>query len=282
MLRIVLNTFICILCSILILLFPYPVSSLNLAIETLKDQSKTKMIAAIEKMKELKNGFNTKVEEVNAGNVRISELEQSLLLSNQDALKYKGAMEKAVPKFRDLKVELDEKSQEIIRIQNDNADLKNKLLLEMNRQKSPNKEHQQQLIRGKSEGEEILDGHEVESQRFQSLSGLSEEDSNAALSSTKDIPMSNIHPSAIELTALVAELRVINQDIKVKAELTETSLRLEIDSLSKVGAVCSSEPVYLLVGCINCSSIHLARHLCICLLICLYLWSTYLSVRTPL
>ena len=75
-----------ILCSILILLLPCPVSSLNLAIETLKEQSKTKMIAAIEKMKELKNGFNTKVEEVNAGNVRISELEQSLLLSNQDAL----------------------------------------------------------------------------------------------------------------------------------------------------------------------------------------------------
>ena len=208
------------------------------------------MIAAIEKMKELKNGFNTKVEEVNAGNLRISELEQSLLLSNQDVLKYKGAMEKALPKFRDLKVELDEKSQEINRILNDNADLKSKLLLETNKQKSTNKEQQQQLIEDKFEGEKIL---ELESQRPQT-SALSEKDSSAALSSTKEIPMVNIHPSAVELTALVAELRVVNEDIKAKAELTETTLRVEIDSLSKVGAVRVSVPVHVLVGCISCSS----------------------------
>ena len=208
------------------------------------------MIAAIEKMKELKNGFNTKVEEVNAGNLRISELEQSLLLSNQDVLKYKGAMEKALPKFRDLKVELDEKSQEINRILNDNADLKSKLLLETNKQKSTNKEQQQQLIEDKFEGEKIL---ELESQRPQT-SALSEKDSSAALSSTKEIPMVNIHPSAVELTALVAELRVVNEDIKAKAELTETTLRVEIDSLSKVGAVRVSVPVHVLVGYISCSS----------------------------
>ena len=208
------------------------------------------MIAAIEKMKELKNGFNTKVEEVNAGNLRISELEQSLLLSNQDVLKYKGAMEKALPKFRDLKVELDEKSQEINRILNDNADLKSKLLLETNKQKSTNKEQQQQLIEDKFEGEKIM---ELESQRPQT-SALSEKDSSAALSSTKEIPMVNIHPSAVELTALVAELRVVNEDIKAKAELTETTLRVEIDSLSKVGAVRVSVPVHVLVGYISCSS----------------------------
>lgn len=208
------------------------------------------MIAAIEKMKELKNGFNTKVEEVNAGNLRISELEQSLLLSNQDVLKYKGAMEKALPKFRDLKVELDEKSQEINRILNDNADLKSKLLLETNKQKSTNKEQQQQLIEDKFEGEKIL---ELESQRPQT-SALSEKDSSAALSSTKEIPVINIHPSAVELTALVAELRVVNEDIKAKAELTETTLRVEIDSLSKVGAVRVSVPVHVLVGYISCSS----------------------------
>ena len=206
------------------------------------------MIAAIEKMKELKNGFNTKVEEVNAGNLRISELEQSLLLSNQDVLKYKGAMEKALPKFRDLKVELDEKSQEINRILNDNADLKSKLLLETNKQKSTNKEQQQQLIGDKFEGETIM---ELESHR---PSALSEKDSSAALSSTKEIPMVNIHPSAVELTALVAELRVVNEDIKAKAELTETTLRVEIDSLSKVGAVRVSVPVHVLVGYISCLS----------------------------
>ena len=209
------------------------------------------MIAAIEKMKELKNGFNTKVEEVNAGNLRISELEQSLLLSNQDVLKYKGAMEKALPKFRDLKVELDEKSQEINRILNDNADLKSKLLLETNKQKSTNKEQQQQLIGDKFEGETIM---ELESHRPQIISALSEKDSSAALSSTKEIPVINIHPSAVELTALVAELRVVNEDIKAKAELTETTLRVEIDSLSKVGAVRVSVPVHVLVGYISCSS----------------------------
>ena len=211
------------------------------------------MIAAIEKMKELKGGFNTKLEEVNAGNIRISELEQNLLLSNQDVLKYKSAMEKALPKFRDLKVELDEKSQEIIRIQIDNTDLKSKLLLLESDQQKSQQQQEQQFERGREEEKRTVDSHIVKSQLkavenaisvgLETSATIHENDGGSAASASgedvlEEVLIDTIHPSTVEkLTALVAELKEKNGAIKAEAELTETSLRTEIESLCKVRTV---------------------------------------------
>jgi chromosome segregation ATPase len=76
-------------------------------IDLLKEQNKAKMMTAIEKMRELKGHINTEKE-------KVTYLEESLEAANRDVAKYKGAMDKALPKFRDLKAELDMKSQEAI------------------------------------------------------------------------------------------------------------------------------------------------------------------------
>ena len=243
------------------LLPPPLVSSLNEALSLLKEQSKAKMVAAIEKMKELKASFNSKSEECSAGNIRITELEQNLLLSSQDVLKYKGAMEKALPKFRDLKIELDEKTKIAEELEIVNATLKERV---------SQLEVMQQMVMGQSESQQPEKQEEKEEDsKGENSSPLTAEtqlidvdlltthiDSGISVDTVPNIPLHTVSDSTVsasddlihgyelqlsnrqdtidELTAVITGLQGECEEARMQATQSEEDLRAEIQVLLKV------------------------------------------------
>ena len=229
----------------------------------MKEQSKTKMIAAIEKMKELKAGYSTKLEEVDLANTRITELEEALSNANQEVSKYRGAMEKAMPKFKELKAELDTKTMEKNTACEENIALTQKLQ-ELNEKLQKNMDANNDLIdvsdssdlgssvpevRQKSQGAESL------TNPVDNFAGLSQTllpnqansvhnllDVDFVNTNTKDESsitshkeMKNADQDTIaELTQLVEELRSNKEEITANALLTESNLRSEIEALTQV------------------------------------------------
>ena len=232
-------------------------------LELMKEQSKTKMIAAIEKMKELKAGYSTKLEEVDLANTRITELEEALSNANQEVSKYRGAMEKAMPKFKELKAELDTKTMEKNTACEENIALTQKLQ-ELNEKLQKNMDANNDLIdvsdssdlgssvpevRQKSQGAESL------TNPVDNFAGLSQTllpnqansvhnllDVDFVNTNTKDESsitshkeMKNADQDTIaELTQLVEELRSNKEEITANALLTESNLRSEIEALTQV------------------------------------------------
>ena len=228
----------------------------------MKEQSKTKMIAAIEKMKELKGGYTAKSEEISTANSRIAELEDALSSANQEVLKYRGAMEKAMPKFKELKAELDSKTMERNAVCEENAALTLKLQalyekLEKNGDASNN------LI-------DVSDGSDLDSSSTQinaaphtlaaqtialaDLTGLTTtllpvQASNTidnlldvdfhhtqeALPTVQNDQMKNADKEIIvTLTELVVQLKASKEEIEANAAVTESNLRSEIEALTQV------------------------------------------------
>ena len=228
----------------------------------MKEQSKTKMIAAIEKMKELKGGYTAKSEEVNIANSRITELEETLSNANQEVLKYRGAMEKAMPKFKELKAELDSKTVEKNAVCDENAALTLKLhalykTLEKNRNANNN------LV-------DVADSSDVDSSSTQisaaphtlatqatalaDLTGLTSTLLPVQASTTVDNLLDvdydhtqEVLPTAqsdqikdaeketiANLTELVAHLKASKEEIESNAAQTESNLRSEIEALTQV------------------------------------------------
>ena len=221
------------------------------------------MIAAIEKMKELKAGYSTKLEEVDLANTRITELEEALSNANQEVSKYRGAMEKAMPKFKELKAELDTKTMEKNTACEENIALTQKLQ-ELNEKLQKNMDANNDLIdvsdssdlgssvpevRQKSQGAESL------TNPVDNFAGLSQTllpnqansvhnllDVDFVNTNTKDESsitshkeMKNADQDTIaELTQLVEELRSNKEEITANALLTESNLRSEIEALTQV------------------------------------------------
>ena len=243
-------------------------STLTETLEQMKEQSKTKMIAAIEKMKELKAGYSTKLEEVDIANKRITELEEGLSNANQEVSKYRGAMEKAMPKFKELKAELDTKTTEKNTACEANIILTQKLQ-ELNEKLQKNMDANNDLIdvsdnltdlgssvpevRQKSQGVESL------TNTVDNFAGLTETllpiqgnsvhnllDVDFVNTDTKDessitsqiqMKMKNTDQDqnkVAELTQLIVELRANKEEITANASLTESSLRSEIEALTQV------------------------------------------------
>ena len=82
------------------------------AIEELKGQQKVKMDAAIVKLKEFKETIDTLRIDLSSKNTVVEELKVALDAAHHDVTKYKGAMENALPKFKELKEELEAKKSE--------------------------------------------------------------------------------------------------------------------------------------------------------------------------
>lgn len=225
-------------------------AALTESLELMKEQSKIKMMAAIDKMKELKGNFTAKVEEVNSGSQKISELEEALMLSNQEVLKYKGAMEKAMPKFRELKSELDAKMQENIVMQQENSLLRDKIKeSESTMESRTERSAEENLL-------DISDIHESALTGVEFISGgnpMKASSSSIAVSAAADSEDS--HPSAAQtfaagslesehterrekdavegLEALIAEMKTKYEDLKTRAEMTEINLRKELEGLQQ-------------------------------------------------
>jgi hypothetical protein len=228
----------------------------------MKEQSKTKMIAAIEKMKELKGGYTAKSEEVNTANGRIAELEDALSSANQEVLKYRGAMEKAMPKFKELKAELDSKTMEKNAVCEENTALTIKLQA-LYEKLEKNSDANNNLI-------DVSDSSDLEPSRAQinaaphalaaqtttlsDLTGLSTTLIPVQASNTVDnlldvdydhtqdvLPTvqndqikNDEKETVVHLTELVAQLKASKEEIEVNAALTESSLRSEIEALTQV------------------------------------------------
>ena len=228
----------------------------------MKEQSKTKMIAAIEKMKELKGGYTAKSEEVNTANSRITELEDALSSANQEALKYRGAMEKAMPKFKELKAELDSKIMEKNAVCEENTALTLKLQA-LYEKLEKNSDANNNLI-------DVSDGSDLDTSRAQInapphtlaaqtgalavLTGLTStlipllarntvdnlldvdyDHTQEVLPTVENDQIKNDEKETIvHLTELVAQLKASQEETEANAALTESSLRSEIEALTQV------------------------------------------------
>lgn len=242
-------------------------ATLTETLEQMKEQSKTKMIAAIEKMKELKAGYSTKLEEVDLANTRITELEEALSNANQEVSKYRGAMEKAMPKFKELKAELDAKTMEKNAACEENVALTQKLQ-ELNERLQKNMDANNDLIdvsdssdlgssvpevRQKSQGAESLTNTvdnfagltqtllPIQANSVNNLLDVdfvntnTKDESSITPQTHKEMKMKNADQDTIaKLTQLVVELRANKEEITANALLTESSLRSEIEALTQV------------------------------------------------
>lgn len=241
-------------------------SILTETLEQMKEQSKTKMIAAIEKMKELKAGYSTKLEEVDLANKRITELEEALSNANQEVSKYRGAMEKAMPKFKELKAELDTKIMEKNTACEANIALTQKLQ-ELNEKLQKNMDANNDLIdvsdsptdlgssvpevRQKSQGVESLTNAvanfagltqtllPIQGNSVHNLLDVDYVNTNtkdeSSITSQKEMKNTDQDQNTIaELTQLVVELRANKEEITANALLTERNLRSEIEALTQV------------------------------------------------
>jgi chromosome segregation ATPase len=213
------------------------VAALTESLELMKEQSKTKMMAAIDKMKELKGNFTAKVEEVNVGSLKISELEATLAATNQEVLKYKGAMEKAMPKFRELKSELDAKTQENVVMQNEKSLLENKIKeLESTVKSRDQNSTEENLL-------DISDIHESALSGVECIAGgnpmkASERERERSLSPvTQSIPEDsqekkktdgNDKDSVDGLKVFIADLQAKYEDFRATAGETESGLKSEL------------------------------------------------------
>ena len=232
-------------------------TALTDSLELLKEQSKSKMMAAIEKMKELKGHLGSKTEEIATGVLRITELEESLLSVNQEVVKYKSAMEKAMPKFRELKVQLDAKVSECDINEKENLQLKNRIL-ELESQGLGEKQNMMvpaDLLdiseTNQAMATESIPGND--SLISQSVIGVLKVESSSTIASKdcdvvlventkdrKDFVENNPNckqydeSEIAEMVALVAELKESNEDIKTRAALNEKALREEIETLQQV------------------------------------------------
>jgi hypothetical protein len=238
------------------------VSTLTETLEQMKEQSKTKMIAAIEKMKELKGGYTAKSEEVNTANSRITELEEALSNASQEVLKYRGAMEKAMPKFKELKAELDSKTMEKNAVCEENTALTLKLQA-LYEKLEKNSDANNNLI-------DVSDSSDLNTSRAQinaaphtpaaqttalaDFTGLTSTLTPVQASSTVDNLLDVDYDHAQEvlptvqsdqikndeketianLAELVAQLKASKEEIESNAALTESSLRSEIEALTQV------------------------------------------------
>ena len=234
-------------------------TSLTESLELLKEQSKSKMMTAIEKMKELKGHLGSKTEEIAAGVLRITELEESLLSVNQEVVKYKSAMEKAMPKFRELKVQLDAKVSECDINEKENLQLKNRILeleglglgekqnvmapvdlLDM----SDTNQATPSAIESVSGNDSVMSQSLVGVLHVESSRTTSDKNSDIVHAGNakdqKDLmendPKSKQYNERqiAEMVLLVAELKESNEDIKSKAALNEKALREEIETLQQV------------------------------------------------
>ena len=238
------------------------VSTLTETLEQMKEQSKTKMIAAIEKMKELKGGYTAKSEEVNTANSRIAELEDALSSANQEVLKYRGAMEKAMPKFKELKAELDSKTIEKNAVCEENTALTLKLQA-LYEKLEKNSDANNNLI-------DVSDSSDLEPSRARinaapltlaaqtttlaDLTGLTTTLIPVQASNTVDnlLDVDYDHTQAestsaqndqikndeketiVHLTELIAQLKASKKETEANAALTESNLRSEIEALTQV------------------------------------------------
>jgi chromosome segregation ATPase len=216
------------------------VEALTESLELMKEQSKTKMMAAIDKMKELKGNFTAKVEEVNAGSLKISELEATLAATNQEVLKYKGAMEKAMPKFRELKSELDAKTQENVVMQNEKSLLENKIKeLESTVKSRDQNLTEENLLDISDIHESALSGVECiaggnpmkasERERERSLSPVAQ--SIPEDSQEKQKTDGNDKDSVDGLKAFIADLQAKYEDFRATVGETESGLKSELTAM---------------------------------------------------
>jgi hypothetical protein len=222
------------------------VAALTESLELMKEQSKTKMMAAIDKMKELKGNFTAKVEEVNVGSQKISELEATLAATNQEVLKYKGAMEKAMPKFRELKSELDSKTQENVVMQSDKLLLENKIKeLESSLKSRDQNSAEENLL-------DISDIHESALSGVECIAGgnpmkaSGERERERSLSPvTQNIPEDGQEKQKTEgrdkdsvdgLKAFIADLQSKYEDLRATAEVTESNLKSELTAMQQASA----------------------------------------------
>lgn len=220
------------------------------------------MIAAIEKMKELKGGYTAKSEEVNTANSRIAELEDALSSANQEVLKYRGAMEKAMPKFKELKAELDSKTIEKNAVCEENTALTLKLQA-LYEKLEKNSDANNNLI-------DVSDSSDLEPSRARinaapltlaaqtttlaDLTGLTTTLIPVQASNTVDnlLDVDYDHTQAestsaqndqikndeketiVHLTELIAQLKASKKETEANAALTESNLRSEIEALTQV------------------------------------------------
>ena len=82
------------------------------AIEELKEKQKIQLDKAVEKLKEFKGTIDTLRIDLSSKNTLVEELKVALDAATHDATKYKGAMDNALPKFKELKEELEAKKSE--------------------------------------------------------------------------------------------------------------------------------------------------------------------------
>lgn len=221
------------------------VAALTESLELMKEQSRTKMMAAIDKMKELKGNFITKVEEVNAGSLKIVELEATLAATNQEVLKYKGAMEKAMPKFRELKSELDAKIHENGFMQNEKSLLENKIKeLEGTVKNHHQDSAEENLLDISDIHESALSGFEciaggnpmkASGEKERSLSPVAQSISEG--SQEKQKSEGGDKDTADSLRAFIADLQVQYEELRATADSTEVSLRSEVTALHQASAV---------------------------------------------
>lgn len=237
-------------------------TSLTESLELLKEQSKSKMMAAIEKMKELKGHLGSKTEEIAAGVLRITELEESLVSVNQDVVKYKSAMEKAMPKFRELKVQLDAKVSECDANEKENTQLKNRIVeLEGLGEKQMIVEapvnllcisdidqsaasatesvsvpvHHPVISQQSSDAPKVGSSKAAAEQSANIVPAVNTEDQKDETQNSPDCKQLDEKEREIaELVALVAGLKESNEEIKNKAVLNENVLKGEIETLKQV------------------------------------------------
>ena len=219
------------------------------------------MIAAIEKMKELKAGYSSKLEEVNTANSRISELEETLSRASHEVLKYRGAMEKAMPKFKELKSELDTRTMEKNAACEENAALTQKLQ-EMCEKLQKNSDADDNLIDVSDYADlsnptakviptpqpihtltstvdsfpglatSLLPMHVNTVQNLLDVDFVQTQEESTI---TTNAQMKNIDLETIaSLTDLVAQLKASKEEITANAALTESNLRNEIEALTQV------------------------------------------------
>lgn len=214
-------------------------AALTESLELMKEQSKIKMMAAIDKMKELKGNFTAKVEEVNSGNLKISELEATITATNQEVLKYKGAMEKAMPKFRELKSELDAKIQENVVMQNEKSLLENKIteLESMLKNRDQNSAVENLL--------DISDIHESALSGVEFIAGgnpMKASGERSLSPVTQTIPEDSQEKQSTEgrdkdgvdsLKAFITDLQAKYEDLRAAADVTESSLRSELTAMQQ-------------------------------------------------
>ena len=239
----------------------FVVSTLTETLEQMKEQSKTKMIAAIEKMKELKGSYSAKVEELNTASTRITELEEALLNASQEVLKYRGAMEKAMPKFKELKAELDTKTMEKNAACEENVVLSQKLqALYEKMQKNADSNNDLIDVSDSADGissrmEVAQKPHTVEklTSSINDFTGLTTSPSPVQTNTVQNLldvdivhtkeelsiipeeQMKNTDRETIaNLTELVTQLKASKEEITANAALTESDLRSEIEALTQV------------------------------------------------